>query len=84
MNDAVTVRSRASMERDDRLFMGGLLLILFATRIACILSNPDATQYWEEDYRWIAPREILAVEDRPDQPFGQQMLHQHLIDRRHA
>ena len=65
MNDAVTVRSRASMERDDWLFMGGLLLILFATRIAWILSNPDATQYWEEDYRWVAAREILAGLQQP-------------------
>jgi 4-amino-4-deoxy-L-arabinose transferase-like glycosyltransferase len=53
------------MERDDWLFMGGLLLILFATRIAWILSNPDATQYWEEDYRWVAAREILAGLQQP-------------------
>ena len=65
MNDAETLQPKASFSRDDWLLMGGLLLLLFATRIVWILSNPDATQYWEEDYRWISAREILAGLHQP-------------------
>ena len=65
MNGAETLQPKASFTRDDWLFMGGLLLLLFATRIVWILSNPDATQYWEEDYRWISAREILAGLHQP-------------------
>jgi 4-amino-4-deoxy-L-arabinose transferase-like glycosyltransferase len=53
------------MDRNDWLCLGGLLFLLFATRLIWIIWNPDATLYWEEDYRWIAAREIVAGPRQP-------------------
>ena len=53
------------MDRSDWLCLGGLLFVLFATRIVWILWNPDATLYWEEDYRWVVAREIIAGPHQP-------------------
>ena len=62
---AATTPSPAEMDRRDWLNLGGLLFVLFATRIVWIVWNPDATLYWEEDYRWVAAREILSGPVQP-------------------
>ncbi|MCH7867215.1 MAG: glycosyltransferase family 39 protein [Myxococcales bacterium] len=65
MNDQATAQPKASMDRSDWLCLGGLLFVLFATRIVWILWNPEATMYWEEDYRWVVAREIIAGPHQP-------------------
>ena len=53
------------MERDDWRNVGFMLLALYATRLAWLAYNPDSTLYWEEDYRWVAAREILSGVRQP-------------------
>jgi hypothetical protein len=65
MNHETKPQSSARMDRSDWLCLGSLLLVLFATRLVWIVQNPDAALYWEEDYRWIAAREILAGQHQP-------------------
>ena len=53
------------MEREDWRNVASLAFMLVATRLAWIAWNPDAALYWEEDYRWVAAREILAGLHQP-------------------
>ena len=60
-----TPREPGAMERDDWRNVGFMLLALYATRLAWLAYNPDSTLYWEEDYRWVAAREILSGVRQP-------------------
>lgn len=54
-----------AMDRGDWLWLGAALFVLFATRILWVVWNPEATLYWEEDYRWVAARELLSGPHQP-------------------
>ncbi|MBW2291658.1 MAG: glycosyltransferase family 39 protein [Deltaproteobacteria bacterium] len=60
MSESRKALQPGTMDRDDWLWLIGMLFVLFATRLAWIVWNPDSALYWEEDYRWVAAREILA------------------------
>lgn len=49
-----------AITREDWRNVGFMVLALYATRLAWIAYNPDSGLYWEEDYRWVAAREILS------------------------